>query len=423
VRFLKSPSFFSKKALWPKTLIGALLVATLVLGTVLPALAIQAPVVTAIAGGGVSGYALKSDGTVWAWGNGGYGQLGNNSIADSHVPVHVYGLAGITAIASGYFSGYALKSDGTVWAWGYNAYGQLGNNSTTYSHVPVQVSGLIGITAIAGGSYSGYALKSDGTVWAWGSNLYGELGNNSSTNYSRVPVLVPVQVFGLTGVTAIDGGGASGYALKSNGTVWAWGHNDAGQLGNNSTTDSHVPVQVSSLTDTEPIGLSDIAGHWAENNIKKMVALGAISGYPDGTFVPDNTITRAEFATLLVKAFKLELRSGMVFQDTAGHWAKDYISTAAIFGIANGYEDGSFGPDDLISREQIAVMVVKAAKLNIAGENASFADSGSISEWAKSYVDTAMKNGIMKGYLDNTFQPLGKATRAEAVKVIINAMK
>ncbi len=169
--------------------------------------------------------------------------------------------------------------------------------------------------------------------------------------------------------------------------------------------------------------LTDIAGHWAEANIRKLVELGAVSGYPDGSFMPDNTITRAEFATILVKAFKLEIRNGNVFSDTAGHWAKDNVSTAAAFGIAGGYEDGSFGPDDLITREQMAVMSVKAAKLEVVNDETEFADSAGISEWAKSAVTTAVKNGLMKGYPDNTFQPRGNAKRAEAVTVIMNALR
>ncbi|MDF9407889.1 S-layer homology domain-containing protein [Pelotomaculum isophthalicicum JI] len=106
--------------------------------------------------------------------------------------------------------------------------------------------------------------------------------------------------------------------------------------------------------------LTDIAGHWAKDNINKLVALGAISGYPDGTFKPDNQITRAEFATVLVKAFKLQQQSGKVFGDTAGHWAKDYVATAAANGVVNGYDATTFGPDDPVTREQIAAMIVRA---------------------------------------------------------------
>ena len=88
--------------------------------------------------------ALKSDGTVWAWGDNGYGQLGDGTTTDRTTPVQVSGLSGVTAIAAGCYHTVALKSDGTVWAWGYNGYGQLGDGTTTQRTTPVQVSGLYG---------------------------------------------------------------------------------------------------------------------------------------------------------------------------------------------------------------------------------------------------------------------------------------
>ncbi|TEB05929.1 Chitinase A1 precursor [Pelotomaculum schinkii] len=178
-----------------------------------------------------------------------------------------------------------------------------------------------------------------------------------------------------------------------------------------------IPGQETTLT------LNDIAGHWAADNINKLVALGAINGYSDGSFKPDSNITRAEFATVLVKAFKLTPQSGKVFADTAGHWAKDYIATAVYYGIADGYDTDTFGPDDLITREQMAMMVVKAAKLPVGTDETTFADSADISWWARSVVATAVENDVIKGYPDNTFNPLGSATRAEAVTVIVNALK
>ncbi|MEN6328387.1 MAG: S-layer homology domain-containing protein [Syntrophomonas sp.] len=168
--------------------------------------------------------------------------------------------------------------------------------------------------------------------------------------------------------------------------------------------------------------LSDITGHWAEANINELIGRGAISGYSDRTFKPDNTITRAEFATVLAKAFKLEPKSGHLFNDTSGHWAKDFIATAELNGIVKGYDSSTFGPDDPITREQMAVMIVKTAKLEQVNEETRSADHASISGWAYSAVATAIKNGIMKGYIDNSVKPQGNATRAEAVTVIVNAL-
>ncbi|MFN3532324.1 MAG: carboxypeptidase regulatory-like domain-containing protein [Candidatus Brocadia sp.] len=199
-----------------------------------------------LAGGGHHSLALKPDGTVWAWGQNDFGQLGNGTTSDSTIPVQVLSVpgktdnfSGATAITGGWSYSVALKSDSTVWAWGRNDFGQLGNGTTSDSTVPVQVSNLSGVLAIAGGGFHSLGLKSDGTVWAWGDNSYGQLGNGTTSNST-----VPVQVKNLSGIVVIAGGGFHSLGLKSDGTVWAWGRNDFGQLGDGTTKDSTIPVQV-----------------------------------------------------------------------------------------------------------------------------------------------------------------------------------
>ncbi len=187
-------------------------------------------------------------------------------------------------------------------------------------------------------------------------------------------------------------------------------------------TEKSVEPPVEPPVEPDPVLLTDISGHWAENAIQSLVGMDAIAGYPDKTFRPDNTITRAEFATVLVKAFDLPDGQGKVFNDTTTHWAKDYISAAYAAGIIQGYDDTRFGPDDLITREQMAIMIVKAAKLQQASGQLSFADSGKVSVWAYSWVMSAVNNQLMSGYEDNTFRPQNNATRAEAVTVIYNAL-
>ncbi|NMA63727.1 MAG: S-layer homology domain-containing protein, partial [Syntrophomonadaceae bacterium] len=172
-----------------------------------------------------------------------------------------------------------------------------------------------------------------------------------------------------------------------------------------------------------PVVLTDIAGHWAEASIKALVDKGAIAGYPDQTFKPNRTITRAEFAKVLVKAFELEAKDGKVFEDTASHWAKDDIATANAHGIIKGYSDQKFGPNDLITREQVAVMVTRAANLTASDQAPVFTDSAEISDWAQEAVASAAEAGIINGYPDGSFQPQGNATRAEAATIIMRAIK
>jgi hypothetical protein len=200
--------------------------------------------VTTVAGGGATGYALRADGTVWSWGTGAFGQRGTGACCaiTSPVPLRIPGLTGVTAIAGGYGTGYALRTDGTVWSWGAGQSGALGDgDDESYSTVPVHVAGLedVHVTAIAAGSATGYALTDDGSVWAWGAGDVGQLGNNGTANSTAV------QVWHLTNVTDIGAGGQTGYAVVDNDAVWAWGDGSWGQLGDGrSGPDSRSPVPV-----------------------------------------------------------------------------------------------------------------------------------------------------------------------------------
>ncbi|WP_439663455.1 RCC1 domain-containing protein [Lentzea sp. HUAS TT2] len=203
--------------------------------------------VTALAGS----YALLADGTVRAWGSNSWGELGAgwhtyNGFAS--VPVQVRGLTGVTALAASQWNGYALRSDGTVWGWGYNYSDQLGPRSTTPDGIidlPVRIGSLDDVVAIAATTGTGYALRSDGTVWSWGNNFAGELGNGTKGGSSYIPV----QVTGLTDVTTIVANGNARYALRSDGTVWSWGSNSEGQLGNGTGTgESGTAAPVRDLT-------------------------------------------------------------------------------------------------------------------------------------------------------------------------------
>ncbi|MDQ0917532.1 S-layer homology domain-containing protein [Paenibacillus sp. V4I5] len=178
----------------------------------------------------------------------------------------------------------------------------------------------------------------------------------------------------------------------------------------------------SSSSASPSVHLNDIQEHWAKGSISKLVDLGAIDGYPDSSFKPDRPITRAEFTTVLVKAFKLAPHKGKIFKDTAGYWAESYIMTASNYGIVDGYSDGSFDPDASITREQMTVMTVRAAKLSSAPREIPFTDSLEISEWAKDAVANAVKNGIVNGLPGNVFKPRGIASRAEAVTVIAKSL-
>ena len=188
------------------------------------------------------------------------------------------------------------------------------------------------------------------------------------------------------------------------------------------TTEPEEPV-VPEPEETAKVELKDISGHWAKDIIVELVNSGAVSGYPDATFQPDKKITRAEFTTILVKAFKLDAKTDRDFTDITDHWAKDAIVTAASHGIVNGYDADNFRPDNNMTREQMAVMIVKAAQLNENSEGKQFTDNDNISSWAADAIATASQHQIIAGYPDNSFKPQGEATRAEAATVIIKALQ
>jgi alpha-tubulin suppressor-like RCC1 family protein len=224
--------------------------------------------VTAIAAGQATAYALRADGTVWAWGRNQTGQLGDDTTVDSSVPVQVSGLTDATAIAAGWRTAYAVRADGTVWAWGDNSSSQLGLGSTApYSPVPVMTSAIPGFTSVADGTDGAVlALNEDGTVWSWGQNNAGQLGNGESCT-PGVPCVSssPLRVANLTGVTAIAGGTNNGYAVRGDGSVWAWGWGYRGNLGDGGCDSvscyARAPVRVSNISDATDVGSFDEGGY------------------------------------------------------------------------------------------------------------------------------------------------------------------
>jgi alpha-tubulin suppressor-like RCC1 family protein len=200
--------------------------------------------IPAISGGWEHSVALNIDGTVRSWGQDTYGQLGTGRQFGSLTPTPTLGVSGLQAVSAGNTHTVALKSDGTVWAWGA---GPLGDGTTTDQSNPVQVSGLQGMTAIAAGYGYTVALKGDGSVWAWGYNTSGQLGDGTTNSrYTAAPVA------GLANVIAISAAATSPFshtiALKGDGSVWAWGYNKYGELGDGTTIDRSSPVKVGGLT-------------------------------------------------------------------------------------------------------------------------------------------------------------------------------
>jgi alpha-tubulin suppressor-like RCC1 family protein len=202
---------------------------------------------TQLAAGNAHSLALRADGTLWAWGDNFYGQLGSTANNATHTPNPTpaqVGTASYTQLAAGYDFGLALRPDGTLWAWGRNTYGQLGNSTRTGTDDPTPTPTQVGAavyTQLAAGQHHSLALQADGSLYAWGNNFYGQLGTATNTGANTANA-TPTQVPGT--YTRLAAGLGHSQALQATGSLYAWGDNAAGQLGAGSGAPSPTPTLV-----------------------------------------------------------------------------------------------------------------------------------------------------------------------------------
>lgn len=467
-------------------------------GTLAPQALTAVTDVAAVAEGGSHTAVVKKDGSLWTWGNNFFGQLGNGTTTSSNAPVQVNGLQGvvsvaagsnhtivllnngtvwgfgdntfgqlgvddnnansetaptiipslthITAIAAGGNYSLALQDNGTVWAWGDNSNGQLGDGTNSGKNQPVQVLNLQDIRAIAAGKNHALALKSDGTVWTWGYNGFGQLGNGNQTSQNT-----PEPIGTINDAIAIAAGAYHSLAIRANGTVWTWGFNQFGQLGDGTTANQPAPVQVKGLADVSAVAagsshsvalkkdgtvwtwganyngqlgdgtrtnrsaaqlttgfvpmFSDIAAHWAKASILQAAEKGYVDGYGDGTFRPDNDVTRAEFVKML--AASLQLQTAAAGDGQA--WYQPYADALAKKGML---QTGDLQADwnQPITRQEMALLSIRTAETKLQQPNSAAAPSFIMSE--------AVKTGLIQGLAGGELAPDGFTTRAQAVTVI-----
>ena len=217
-----------------------------------------------VASGASFTHAIKTNGTLWAWGDGGYNQLGTGSI-NHNSPTQIGTETNWKSVSGGVFSTVALKTDGTLWQWGNGYY------PGAPSGTPVKIGTANDWKWVVHGAEHNLALKNDGSLWVWGNNLSGQLGDGTSGNsYSGLPKRLGTE----NDWAFISAGGSASFAIKTNGTLWAWGSNSYGQLGDGSNTDRLVPTQIGTATDwkkvaagaTHTLALKNDGNIWASGS-------------------------------------------------------------------------------------------------------------------------------------------------------------
>lgn len=250
------------------------------------------------AGGDHSVFICSGDGSMTC-GYNAYGQLGDGTTTANQNSVQVNSLSGIVAVAAGQNHTLFLKNDSTVWACGRNYFGELGNGTTTVNNpnsIPIQVNSLTNIKAIAAGGQHSLFLKSDGTVWACGRNNEGQLGDGTTADK-----VSPVQLTSLNGIIAIIAGWSYSLFLKNDGTVWACGRNAEGQLGDGTTIQRNIPVQVTSLSGVISIAAGRDHSLFLKNNNTVWACGGNSNGQlGDGTVIQKNTPVQVSNLTGIV---------------------------------------------------------------------------------------------------------------------------
>lgn len=182
-----------------------------------------------------------------------------------------------------------------------------------------------------------------------------------------------------------------------------------------------------SFSDQEPCAFRDIDGHWSEEAITELAKKKALSGYPDDTYRPENSITRAEFITLLCRKLAAEGKVTVTgeasgFEDTKGHWADTYIAAMRKTGIASGIGDNQFAPELKITRQEIAALLYRAYAYPPSGKALTFSDAAEISGWAVEAVAACTEQKVISGYPGGAFGPKRNATRAEAAMMLFRCV-
>ena len=390
---------------------------------------------------------VKKDGSLWVWNTGKYDYSNTPQKVMDHV----------RAVSCSLNSRAILKDDGTLWMYGRNVHGELGYGSlqsSSYTNLgPYQV--LEHVVQFTTGSYKAAAVTEDGSLYVWGDRGMCGLGDGSMVAGSGTGpvkedacILTPKKI--MDGVAFVDlaRNQPRGFAVKKDGTVWGWGSNRDGELGNSGEGDAWGEVSGSINTGTFPLQslpvqiLSGIRtanffgqsvaptsevidpnpSAWAKDIVAKAIEQGLVPENLQGNYT--KPITRAEFCALAATLY--ESRNGEITERSTFSDTKDVnVEKLASLGVVAGVGNGKFAPDRQITREQAATMLAALAGVlgkPIEESEPKFADNSDISSWAIPYVGKMQTSGIMNGTGNDRFSPQGSYTREQSIATMLSVL-